>query len=165
MHHLAASKDGNVAVSVGFGGETKVWRVKRGGTDSVGAGEWVYSTTISLGLDEKKGGALGVGEIWAVALSADGRYAATSAYDGKVRVWDLATDPVSLAREYETKGAFGMAVDVSSDGRLVAMGAENGSVYVFNNDSGRMVHSLPGKSWFAFLRMHWDTLVYMVGPS
>lgn len=133
-------------MSVGFGGETKVWRVKREGTDSVGAGEWVYSSTISLGLDEKKSSPIGVGEIWAVALSADGRYAATSAYDGKVRVWDLAADPVVVAREYETKGAFGMAVDISSDGRLVAMGAENGSVYVFNNDSGRMVHSLPGMS-------------------
>jgi len=32
----------------------------------------------------------------------------------------------------------------SGDGRLVASGHENGSVYIFNNDSGRMVHSLPG---------------------
>lgn len=32
----------------------------------------------------------------------------------------------------------------STDGRLVASGHENGSVYVFNNATGRLLHSLPG---------------------
>ncbi|RAL65436.1 hypothetical protein DID88_001003 [Monilinia fructigena] len=47
-------------------------------------------------------------------------------------------------REYETKGSFGLCVDISADGRFTASGHENGGVYVFNNDTGRMVHSLPG---------------------
>ena len=39
-----------------------------------------------------------------------------------------------------------MAVDLSMDGRLTASGHESGGVYVFNNDAGRMVYSLSGKS-------------------
>lgn len=32
----------------------------------------------------------------------------------------------------------------SSDGRFTASGHENGSVYIFSNETGRMLHSLPG---------------------
>ena len=65
-------------------------------------------------------------------------------------------------REYETKGSFGLCVDLvsssypayhleallindqSRDGSFTASGHENGSVYVFNNDTGRLAHSLAG---------------------
>jgi superkiller protein 8 len=47
-------------------------------------------------------------------------------------------------REYETKGSFGLCVDLSSDGRFTASGHENGSIYIFNNDSGRLSHSVAG---------------------
>jgi len=146
VHHIAASKDGNAAVSVGFGGETKMWRFRKVDENAaVGTGAWEEAGKIAAGVgsDKAKDGA-GVGEIWAVALSADGRYLAAGAYDGKVRVWDLGAEQWPCVREYETKGSFGMSVDISTDGRLVASGHANGSVYVFNNDSGRMVHSLPG---------------------
>lgn len=84
--------------------------------------------------------------------------ASTSA-SGKINVWDLdakeaaagegedatpAPGGVRMIKEYETKGSFGLSVDISSDGRLTASGHENGSVYVFNNDTGRLLHSLPG---------------------
>jgi hypothetical protein len=36
----------------------------------------------------------------------------------------------------------------SSDGRYVASGHKNGSVYVFSNESGRLVHNLPGTCGF-----------------
>ena len=32
----------------------------------------------------------------------------------------------------------------SVDGRFTATGHENGGVYIFNNDTGRLLHSLPG---------------------
>lgn len=32
----------------------------------------------------------------------------------------------------------------SVDGRFTASGHENGSIYVFNNETGRLLHSLPG---------------------
>ena len=33
----------------------------------------------------------------------------------------------------------------SVDGRFTASGHENGGIYVFNNDTGRLFHSLPSK--------------------
>lgn len=77
--------------------------------------------------------------------------------EGKIGVWDLLQEGEEAKgenagkksvgkkiREYETKGSFGLCVDLSADGRYTASGHENGGVYVFNNDTGRMVHSLPG---------------------
>ena len=32
------------------------------------------------------------------------------------------------------------------DGRYTASGHENGGIYIFHNDTGRLFHSLPGKS-------------------
>lgn len=37
-----------------------------------------------------------------------------------------------------------MCIDLSRDGRFTASGHENGSIYVFNNDTGRLAHSLAG---------------------
>lgn len=90
------------------------------------------------------------GEVWAIALSEDGQFLASTTYDGRINVWDLnvATQQGTKGkkiREYETKGSFGMCVDMSRDGRFTASGHENGAVYVFNNDTGRMLFSLPGK--------------------
>ena len=58
------------------------------------------------------------GEIWAIALSEDGRYLAGTTYDGRVNVWDTETLTASekgtaeKVREYETKGSFGMSIDL-----------------------------------------------------
>lgn len=83
------------------------------------------------------------GEIWAISLSEDGQFLASTSYDGRISVWDLVVDRKKI-REYETKGSFGMCIDMSRDGRFTASGHENGGVYVFNNDTGRMLYSLPG---------------------
>jgi len=69
---------------------------------------------------------------------------ASTTYDGRINVWDLVADRRKI-REYETKGSFGMCIDMSRDGRFTASGHENGAVYVFNNDTGRMLYSLPGE--------------------
>ncbi len=70
------------------------------------------------------------GEIWAVALSDDGRYMASTSANGRIAVWDLDAPPateasgveggagsaggVRRAREYETKCSFGMSVAIVS---------------------------------------------------
>lgn len=51
------------------------------------------------------------GEAWAIALSSEGQYLAGTTHDGRVNVWDLANNREKL-REYETKGSFGMCVDL-----------------------------------------------------
>jgi WD40 repeat protein len=53
------------------------------------------------------------GEIWAIALSADGKYLASSSINGKVNVWSLNKEEgMPRIREYETKGSFGLCVDL-----------------------------------------------------
>lgn len=138
VHHLVASKDGRRAASAGFEGKVKVWGVEGGQeeAESGAGGTWKTVGEISDSIKP--------GEIWAVALSADGAYIASTTYDGRINVWDLTADGMPRIREYETKGSFGMCVDLSADGRFTASGHENGSVYVFNNDTGRMPHSLAG---------------------
>ena len=68
---------------------------------------------------------------------------ASTTYDGRINVWDLVNGRNKI-REFETKGSFGMCIDLSRDGRFTASGHENGGVYVFNNETGRMLYSLPG---------------------
>ncbi|KAF7509859.1 hypothetical protein GJ744_007370 [Endocarpon pusillum] len=144
-HHLATSQDGSKAISVGFGGEVKVWRY--------GEGMWVEDGELGglSGDDDegkkKKNGKktkLKVGEMWAVALSEEGRFVAATSYDGRIGVWDLLTEQRRKIRQYETKGSFGLCVDMSADGRFTACGHESGNVYIFSNDTGRLLHSLPG---------------------
>ncbi|KAL9004515.1 MAG: hypothetical protein Q9188_002672 [Gyalolechia gomerana] len=114
---MVSSQDGSHFASAGFGGDVKIWQSKEDGNKA--------------------------GEVWAVALSADGQYLAATSIDGRINVWDNVGGHAKI-REFETKGSFGMAIDLSVDGRFTASGHENGGVYIFNNDTGRLLHSLPG---------------------
>ncbi|KAF4452498.1 gtp-binding protein beta subunit-like protein [Fusarium austroafricanum] len=134
-HHVCTSRNGNVAASAGFGGEVKVWKV------DIDTGEWSLSGEIT-GPSSKPG------EAWAMSLSEDGSYLATTTNDGRVNVWHVADEKKAKIREYETgsagSGSFGMSVDLSRDGKYTASGHQNGSVYIFNNDTGRVLYSLSG---------------------
>ena len=128
-----------MAASVGFGGEIKVWRLHPPSPENTSS-EWRLDWDLP---PTKTSG----GDVWAVALSADEGYLACTTSDGRVHVWDLAGR--ETVQTYETGarggGSFAMAVDLSRDGRLTAVGCESGGVYVFNNDAGRMVYSLSGE--------------------
>lgn len=132
-HHICASLDGMTAASAGFRGELKVW--------SHGAdGQWILKGEIKA--DRKN-----AGEQWALALSTEGQYLACTTYDGRINVYDTTTISDGRAEkiaQYETKGSFGLAVDLSSDGEMTASGHQNGSVYIFNNSTKRLAHSLSG---------------------
>ncbi|KAI9841710.1 MAG: hypothetical protein M1837_000442 [Sclerophora amabilis] len=131
-HHLATSRDGRKLASVGFGGEVKVWSI---GDDE----KWAIEEGISVVEDKNK-----VGQLWAIALAENGRFLACTTHDGRIRVWDMIGDDNDVV-EYETKGSFGMCLDVSVDGQFTASGHENGGIYIFANNSSRMTHSLPIK--------------------
>lgn len=67
---------------------------------------------------KKKGKRLKAGEIWAVALSGEGRFLAGTSYDGRIGVWDLLSQGRKKVREYETKGSYGLCVDMVRSRRL-----------------------------------------------
>ncbi len=128
IHHLCTSRGGpgKIAATAGFGGEIKIWSCEK-------SGSWEQRLEIP-----PRGGAA-----WAIALSADEQYLAGTSHDGKVQVWDLAA--AKIIQTYETGSSnagdsFAMSVDLSRDGKLTASGHQNGSVYVFNNDAGRLVY-------------------------
>lgn len=105
-HHICTSTDGRRAVSVGFGGEVKVWAcVQKQGKDDADE-EWTADGEVK---DSVK-----AGELWAPALSHEGRYLAATTHDGRVNVWDLESegDGRDKIRSYETKGSFGLCCDM-----------------------------------------------------
>ena len=118
VHHLTTSRNGKVAASAGFGGEVKIWTEEDGkwsqSREIVGAGflfPRLYgqeSVVLMLGVDRNK-----TGEVWAVALSEDGQYLAATSSDGRINVWDNLADGAKI-REFETKGSFGMSIDMVS---------------------------------------------------
>ncbi|KAI1354223.1 WD40 repeat-like protein [Xylaria sp. FL0043] len=141
-HHLAVSRSGKIAASVGFGGDVKIWKVSESTP-----GQWESFGELDAAKNSEKGKG-GAGELWAIALSEDGQYLASTTYDGRINVWDLLGDRGATLREYETgsagSGSFGLCVDLSRDGKYTASGHQSGAVYVFNNDTGRLQYSLPG---------------------
>ena len=141
-HHIAVSANGKTAASAGFGGELKIWSCN----DEDDTSPWSAKGSI---LDSAENSAAkNAGEIWSIALSEDGQFLAATTFDGRINVWDLNTltssEPATKLREYETKGSFGMSVALSSDGEFTASGHANGAVYLFNNTTGRLAHSLQG---------------------
>ncbi len=102
-HHIVTDQAGTRAVSVGFDGKVKVWKKDEGPK-----GLWKEDGEV---VAQSAGTAKKVGEVWAVALSVDGQYLAGTTHDGRVNVWDLANGKEKI-REFETKGSFGMCVDM-----------------------------------------------------
>jgi len=158
-HHICAALGGTVAASVGFGGEVKVWEIESEG------GLWHARGTV-VGETDRADlihtwnsladllhyvGEKGAGEHWAVALNEDGRYLAATTHDGRINVYDTSTIsstateiPTTKIASYTTKGSFGMALDISPSGNMTASGHQNGTVYIFNNTTQRLTHSLTG---------------------
>ncbi|KIW52704.1 hypothetical protein PV05_08328 [Exophiala xenobiotica] len=128
-HHIVTDEAGTRAVSVGFDGLVRVWKYEEG--------KWEDDGEIRNDAPKR------AGQVWAVALSSDGQYLAGTTQDGRVNVWDLNNGKQKI-REFETKGSFGLCVDMSPDGRFVASGHESGNIYVFSTATSRLLHSLPG---------------------
>lgn len=161
IHHLVTARDAPRAASAGFEGKIRIWSESEEGTwkaDGEISGRYARAISFKSRSGRTLSTSPGVeivanlssidqlktGDAWAIALSADGKYLAASSINGKINVWSLDEDGKPKIRDYETKGSFGMCVDLSRDGRFTVSGHENGSIYVFDNDTGRLTHSLAG---------------------
>ncbi|KAK5937715.1 Ski complex subunit Rec14 [Knufia obscura] len=137
-HHIAISRNHLTLVSVGFGGEAKIWKFSDG----------IWKPTGEIPAAKK------AGELWAVALDSEGRFLVGTTYDGRNNVWELTREitnektgeekvVANKFAEYETRGGFGLAVDVSPDNSLTATSHPTGNIYIFSSSTTRLTHSLP----------------------
>lgn len=132
VHHLTISRNYQTLVSVGFEGSAKIWRYT--------SGAWSEAGEIQAA---KK-----AGELWAVCLDTEGRFLVGTTSDGRVNVWEVITGDGNSATakkfaEWETRGTFGLAVDISPDNKLTATSHPTGNIYVFSTNTTRLLHSLP----------------------
>lgn len=126
FHHL--STNGTILSAVNFDGSAHLYDLKT--LSKIAAPDLAASTE----------------KYWAVALSAENTVLALSTIDGLVEVWDLAEGAVKKATLTGSKKGFGLSVDISSDGTLVATGHNNGGLYIFNTETSRLLFSIPGHS-------------------
>lgn len=135
-HHICASRSGSVVASAGFGGEVLLWDL------DADTGDWRRRAALAAASTKS-------GEAWALALSDDGRFLACTTSDGRVNVWDVAADEQTKVQAYEAgddgSGSFAMCVDLSRDAKYTASGHQDGSVYVYDNTTGRILYSLSGE--------------------
>ena len=119
INALAFTDDGRRAVSTARDGTLKVWDLETGRSErSLRAG---YQ-----------------GLLTGFRLLPGGRQGLSLADDVRLTLWDL--DRGASVRQIPTgEGTRARCLDLSDDGRLVAIGAENGAVYVLDVDSGRRV--------------------------
>jgi TPR repeat protein len=80
----------------------------------------------------------GQGSCCQVAISPDGKKAATGTYDEKaVRVWNL--DTGELARDLPGHGGYVVAVSFSPDGKYLASGSYDATVILWDRSSGDVI--------------------------
>ena len=130
-------RDGRRAVSGGGDGTVRVWDLETGRRCTPCPATTAGAT--------------------AVAVSADGRRAVSGGADGTVRVWDLATGKqiasasqrtaALLTRSGKTHPSVSQRhpfLSISADGRRAVSGGDDGTVRVWDLETGAAVHALPG---------------------
>ena len=84
------------------------------------------------------------GAVYALAVSSDGRTAASGSQDRTVKIWDIAAaNLVKTLGEPDGHEGSVRGVAISSDGRYVASGSDDRMVKVWDIPTGKLVTSIP----------------------
>ncbi len=104
-------------------------------------------------IDQRKKiiGLKGTGQATAIVFSPDGQRIAISFASGEVKVWDtLHYNQLFLLRDHlqvqEDEGVGIESLSVSSDSSLIALGATNGTIYLYSLGNGQLFDILKGQS-------------------
>jgi hypothetical protein len=93
---------------------------------------------------------------WTAAFSADGKLLAAGRYDGKLRIWEVATGTVLL--DFPAHSAAVTAVVFSPDGKAVATGSADTTVLVWDLAEVLRETRAPKQPGAAELRALWKDL-------
>jgi len=141
---VAVSADGNRAVSGGSDGTVRVWDLVTGTPQRTLTGH--------------------NGSVSAVAVSADGNRAVSGSRDGTVQVWDLATGKWVVSggqrlrcwfiqlrcwflRRFRHTDCDVLGLSVSADGRRAVSGGSDGTVRMWDMDTGALRYTRTGQRY------------------
>src|SRR5690242_1494602 len=77
------------------------------------------------------------GDVWAIAVSPDGRHVVTGSHDNTLALWNLEKGQRVRGLEGHTEAIWSVAV--SPDGRRALSGGHDGTVRLWDLDSGKEI--------------------------
>lgn len=126
---------GNCPLSLLFCGD---WLASVGGH----IGMVVWSVKERRALSEFR--PLGAGDSYSAALSSNGNFAAASADENAVKIWDVETETQTAALALPKSAGEIHATALSALGGVAAAGDVNGKIYVWDIQSGKMRFAVEG---------------------
>lgn len=109
IHHVAVSRNGNVAATAGYEGGLKIWDLETMEKKAQLGRLYTYPT-LMLFLNGRCIEQPADGDIWAVALNTTGELVSSTTHDGRIIIRDV-RDLNTKVGEYTTKGSFGLCMD------------------------------------------------------
>ncbi len=133
IRDLAATRDGELLASCGWGGSVRIWRV----ADGARRGHYSHNTY------DARGRLVVAATVAATAWSPDGSTLVAGSLGRAISVWsrDTVTRLEDLWTEGELAGHFVMNVAWSPDGALLATTRNDGSLHVFDVRANRIIAS------------------------